>query len=72
MDFGSGLMFGLKVVMIAAAGDPASPKKCALGAVAFGLIEAYWGAYVSFAWRDLAMFSILILLAVTLRREQRI
>ena len=72
MDFGSGLMFGLKVVMIAAIGDQSSPPRSALGAAAFGLAETLWGAYMPFMWRDLAMFSLLILLAVTMRQARRI
>jgi branched-chain amino acid transport system permease protein len=72
MDFGSGLMFGLKVVMIAAIGDQSSPAKSALGAAVFGLIETFWGAYMPFLWRDLAMFSMLVLLAVLVRQERRI
>lgn len=72
MDFGSGLMFGLKVVMIAAIGDQSSPAKSALGAAAFGLVETLWGAYMAFLWRDFAMFGLLVLLAVLMRREARI
>ena len=72
MDFGSGLMFGLKVVMIAAIGDQSSPAKSALGAAAFGLVETPWGAYMPYLWRDFAMFSMLVALAVLMRREARI
>lgn len=72
MDFGAGLMFGLKVVMIAAIGDQSSPTKSALGAAFFGAIETFWGAYLPFQWRDPAMFSLLVLLAVLLRRQARV
>lgn len=72
MDFGAGLMFGLKVVMIAAIGDQSSPGKCALGAALFGLVEVFWGAYMPFVWRDLVMFSLLVVLAVVARQERRI
>lgn len=72
MDFGSGLMFGLKVVMIAAIGEQTAPGRCALGAVLFCLTETFFGAYVSFEWRDLAMMALLVGLAVTLRRESRL
>lgn len=71
MDFGAGLMFGLKVVMIAAIGDQSSPARCAAGAALFGLLETLWGAYLPFLWRDLAMFSLLVILAVLLRQERR-
>lgn len=72
MDFGSGLMFGLKVVMIAAIGDQSSPAKSALGAAIFGIAETFWGAYMSYMWRDLAMFSLLVVLAVLMRQERRV
>jgi branched-chain amino acid transport system permease protein len=71
MDFGAGLMFGLKVVMIAAIGDQSSPGKCAVGAALFGMAEVFWGAYMPFLWRDLVMFSLLVLLAVVVRQERR-
>jgi branched-chain amino acid transport system permease protein len=72
MDFGSGLMFGLKVVMIAAIGDQSSPAKSALGAAIFGVVETLWGAYMAYLWRDFAMFSMLVVLAVLLRQQKRI
>ena len=72
LDFGSGMMFGLKVVMIAAIGDQSSPAKSAAGAAVFGLVETFWGAYMAYMWRDFAMFSMLVALAVLLRQERRI
>lgn len=72
MDFGAGLMFGLKVVMIAAIGDQSSPARCALGAALFGLAETFWGAYMPYIWRDLAMFSGLVILALIMRQERRV
>jgi branched-chain amino acid transport system permease protein len=72
MDFGAGLMFGLKVVMIAAIGDQSSPARCAVGAALFGLAETLWGAYMPFLWRDIAMFSLLVVLAVLIRQERRV
>ncbi|MGV3552362.1 branched-chain amino acid ABC transporter permease [Rhizobium sp.] len=72
MDFGAGLMFGLKVVMIAAIGDQSSPARSAAGAALFGLAETFWGAYMPYVWRDLAMFSTLVVLAVVMRQERRV
>lgn len=72
MDFGAGLLFGLKVVMIAAIGDQSSPARCALGAALFGLAETLWGAYMPYIWRDIAMFSALVILAVVMRQERRV
>jgi branched-chain amino acid transport system permease protein len=72
MDFGSGLMFGLKVVMIAAIGDQSAPHRSAIGAAVFGVAETLWGAYMPFLWRDFAMFSMLVILAVIVRQERRL
>ncbi len=72
MDFGSGLMFGLKVVLLAAVGGQSEPLRSALGAALYGLAEALWGAYLPLAWREMALFAGLVLLAVVFRREARI
>ncbi|MBB6483310.1 branched-chain amino acid ABC transporter permease [Rhizobium lusitanum] len=70
MDFGAGLMFGLKVLMIAAVGGYSDPLKSAGGAALLGLSETMWGAYGPFLWRDFVMFSLLVLLLVLSRRER--
>lgn len=70
MDFGAGLMFGLKVLIIAAVGGYSDPLKSAGGAAALGLFETLWGAYGSLLWRDLVIFSVLVLLLVLSRRER--
>lgn len=70
MDFGSGLMFGLKVLLIAAVGGYGEPWKSAGGAAALGVGETLWGAYAPFLWRDLAVFSMLVLVLVISRRER--
>jgi branched-chain amino acid transport system permease protein len=70
MDFGSGLMFGLKVLLIAAVGGYGEPWKSAAGAASLGVAETLWGAYGPFLWRDLAVFSALVLVLVISRRER--
>jgi len=70
MDFGAGLLFGLKVVLIAAAGGHSSPLKSAAGAALVGLAETLWGGYGPIFWRDLAVISGLVLLLVVSRRER--
>lgn len=70
MDFGAGLLFGLKVVLIAAAGGHSQPLKAAAGAAAVGLAETLWGGYGPIFWRDLAVISGLVLLLVLSRRER--
>lgn len=72
MDFGAGLMFGLKVLMIAAVGGYSDPLKSAAGAGALGVVETLWGAYGPFLWRDLMIFSLLVFLLVLSRRERAI
>jgi branched-chain amino acid transport system permease protein len=72
MDFGAGLLFGLKVILIAAAGGYSDPLKSAGGAAVVGLFETLWGAYGPYVWRDLVIFSALVLLLVLSRRERAI
>jgi len=70
MDFGAGLLFGLKVVLIAAAGGHSSPIKSAGGAALVGLTETLWGGYGPIFWRDLVVISGLVLVLVLSRRER--
>ena len=72
MDFGAGLLFGLKVLMIAAVGGYNDPLRSAVGAAVLGLLETLWGAYGPFVWRDLVIFTALVLLLVLSRRERAI
>ncbi len=72
MDFGAGLMFGLKVLMVAAVGGYSDPLKSAGGAAGLGVAETMWSAYGPYLWRDLVVFSLLILLLVLSRRERSI
>ncbi len=69
MDFGASLIFGLKVVFIAAIGGTLSPALAALGAVAIAFGETLWSAYAPLAWRDLAIFAALVFVLVTRREE---
>ncbi|MBB3351335.1 branched-chain amino acid ABC transporter permease [Rhizobium lentis] len=70
MDFGAGLMFGLKVLLIAAVGGYSDPLRSAGGAAGLAVVETLWGAYGAFVWRDLVVFSLLVLLLVMSRRER--
>ncbi|MBB3948064.1 branched-chain amino acid transport system permease protein [Rhizobium skierniewicense] len=71
MDFGAGLVFGLKVVLISAAGGYTSPLKCAAGAAAIGFGETFWASYGPVAWRDAAVLAMLVLWLVATRRERK-
>lgn len=70
MDFGAGLMFGLKVVLIAAVGGYSRPLRSALGAAAVAFAESLWSAYGPMIWRDAVIISALVWLLVMSRREQ--
>lgn len=70
MDFGSGLMFGLKVVLIAAAGGHSRPLHSAAGAAAMGVAETLWSGYGPMIWRDAVIISALVLILVFSRRER--
>jgi branched-chain amino acid transport system permease protein len=70
MDFGAGLVFGLKVVLISAAGGHAYPARAALGAALMGFAETLWSGYGPVIWRDVAVFSGLVVLLVVTRRER--
>jgi branched-chain amino acid transport system permease protein len=72
MDFGAGVVFGLKVVLISAAGGYASPLKSAAGAAALGFAETLWSGYGPILWRDLVVMSALVILLVLSRRESAV
>ncbi|TCR92999.1 branched-chain amino acid ABC transporter permease [Rhizobium sp. BK376] len=72
MDFSVGLLFGLKVLMIAAAGGYSDPLKSAGGAALVGVAETLWGAYGPLMWREMVIFSALVLVLVLSRRERAI
>ncbi|MGE0500480.1 MAG: branched-chain amino acid ABC transporter permease [Rhizobiaceae bacterium] len=64
ISFGTGLVFGLKVLFIAAVGGYLSPGRAAVGGLAFGVAEAVWSGYFPIEWRDAAMFLGLVALLV--------
>jgi branched-chain amino acid transport system permease protein len=70
MDFGAGLMFGLKVVLIAAAGGYFRPLHSAIGAAGVGFAETLWSAYGPMIWRDAVIIAALVFLLVLSRRER--
>ncbi len=70
MDFGAGLLFGLKVVLIAAAGGHARPLRAAIGAALVGLAETLWSGFGPILWRDLVIVSGLVVVLVISRQER--
>lgn len=62
IGFGSGLVFGLKVLFIAAAGGFGSPIAAAAGAFSVGIFEALWDGYFPTIYRDVTLYVGLTLL----------
>jgi branched-chain amino acid transport system permease protein len=71
MSFGSGLVFGLKILFITSAGGFSSPLRAAAGAFLFGEAEAIWDGYLPIVWREPIFYSALALL-LCLRTENRV
>jgi branched-chain amino acid transport system permease protein len=69
IGFGAGLVFGLKVLFVAALGGYLAPARAALGGLAFGLAESLWSGFFPVEWRDAWIFAFLAVLLV-LRPER--
>jgi len=72
MDFGAGLVFGVKVALIAAAGGQSYPLYAALGAAAVALAETLWSGYGPIVWKDFVITGSLVILLIASRRERLI
>ena len=68
LGFGAGLVFGLKVLFISAAGGFSVPAMAAGGAFMVGLAESLWDGYFPTIYRDAALYMLLTLL-LALRTE---
>lgn len=64
ISFGTGMVYGLKILFVTAAGSYASPPRAALGAALFGIGESLWSGYFPIDWRDGWMLAFLIGLLV--------
>jgi branched-chain amino acid transport system permease protein len=64
ISFGTGMVYGLKVLFLVAAGGLRSPIHAAAGAACFGMAEALWAGYFPIEWRDAWMFGALVVLLV--------
>lgn len=64
ISFGTGLVYGLKILIVTAAGSYGSPPLAALGAAGFGVGESLWSGYFPVEWRDAWMLAFLIALLV--------
>ena len=72
IGFGSGLVFGLKVLFIASAGGFSNPLKAAGGAFLFGLAEALWDGYFPIVYRDAVVYAGLALLLILRSEEEKV
>jgi branched-chain amino acid transport system permease protein len=65
VSFNTGMIFGLKILFITAAGGFSRPLYAAFGAAIIGMVESLWGGYFSVLWRDVAVFSLLVFVLAT-------
>ena len=61
IDFYIGFLAGIKAFTAAVLGGIGSVPGAMLGGLAIGLIEAFWSGYFSIEYKDVAAFSILVL-----------
>ena len=61
VDFFIGFLAGVKAFTAAVLGGIGSIPGAMLGGIVIGLVEAYWGGYVSGAYKDVSVFCVLIL-----------
>ncbi|RVD55099.1 branched-chain amino acid ABC transporter permease [Mesorhizobium sp. M2D.F.Ca.ET.185.01.1.1] len=72
VSFGTGLVYGLKILFVTAVGGYLSPLKAALGAAAFGMAESLWAGYFPLEWRDawIYLFLVVMLVLIGAGRDQ--
>ena len=66
IDFYLGFVAGIKAFTAAVLGGIGSLPGAMLGGLAIGLIETFWSAYFSVEYKDVAAFSILIVVLIFL------
>ncbi|MEW6640121.1 MAG: branched-chain amino acid ABC transporter permease LivH [Pseudomonadota bacterium] len=66
VDFFMGFVAGIKAFTAAVLGGIGSLPGAMLGGLAIGLIETFWGGYFSSEYKDVAAFSILIVVLIFL------
>ena len=64
VDFYIGFLAGLKAFTAAVLGGIGSLPGAMLGGLLIGLIESYWSAYFSIEYKDVAAFSILVIVLI--------
>jgi branched-chain amino acid transport system permease protein len=64
IDFRIGFIAGIKAFTAAVLGGIGSLPGAMLGGLLIGVIEAFWSAYFSIAYKDVAVFAILVLVLI--------
>ncbi len=64
IDFYIGFLAGIKAFTAAVLGGIGSLPGAMLGGLLIGLIEAFWSAYFSVEYKDVATFGILVLVLI--------
>lgn len=64
VDFYIGFLAGLKAFTAAVLGGIGSLPGAMLGGLLIGLIEAFWSAYFSIEYKDVAVFTILVVVLI--------
>jgi len=64
IDFYIGFLAGIKAFTAAVLGGIGSIPGAMLGGLLIGLIEAFWSGYFSIAYKDVAVFAVLVLVLV--------
>jgi len=64
IDFYIGFIAGIKAFTAAVLGGIGSIPGAMLGGLSIGLIEAFWSGYFSIAYKDVAVFGVLILVLI--------
>ena len=64
IDFHIGFIAGIKAFTAAVLGGIGSLPGAMLGGLLIGLIEAFWSAYFSIAYKDVAVFAVLVLVLI--------
>ena len=66
IDFYIGFIAGMKAFTAAVLGGIGSLPGAMLGGLLIGLIEAFWSGYASIAYKDVAVFFILVMVLMFL------
>ena len=64
IDFFIGFLAGIKAFTAAVLGGIGSLPGAMLGGLLIGLIEAFWSAYFSIEYKDVAVFVVLVLVLI--------